>query len=160
MSATAGHTPLAPATTPARWVLTVRLAQAGAGLWGAAGIAAFLLRPRFTDHLPPRDEWGSQETAVHSFGVIANGVVMTLIAAFALGGTGAWVLATLLLRRAPQHARGLVVGIALITALAAVKGVDMLLGSLVDGRAFALLLPLLAVSTAALLATLRLPVRS
>ncbi|MFJ9694292.1 hypothetical protein [Kitasatospora sp. NPDC101183] len=149
---------LVPATAvSARQVLAVRLARSGAWLWTAAGVYGLALRPRFASTLPPRDQWGSEESTAHVFDLAANGFVIVAIVATTVWSVAFWAVTARLLRRGSGAARGLAVGTALVTGLTAVRGVGMLFGPLDGARALAVLLPLLAVSTVALPAFLRLP---
>ncbi|MGW2373001.1 hypothetical protein [Kitasatospora sp. NPDC001683] len=136
-------------------LLPVRLAQAGAWLWGVAPFCVLALRPSPGNHLPPRDQWGSAEEETAELNNLVAGFTGFLILSFAAAVVCFWVYATICLRRGSRDAPVLVVVTALGSALLAVAGTNRIFHSLLDARPLGILAPLLSVSLATLVVTLR-----
>ncbi|MGW4892510.1 hypothetical protein ACWEQL_09615 [Kitasatospora sp. NPDC004240] len=139
---------------PDRTAVSVRLMRAGAVFWAIAPLYVLVARPSLRHPLPPREQWGAAEAESAQLDdlVVTVGAVMILVVAGLAGW--AWAVSARRLRRGPGRAPVRTVLTPLVTALVAVYGVDAIFPDPFGVRALAVLVPLLAVSLAALVITL------
>ncbi|MFD0403619.1 hypothetical protein ACFVHI_36720 [Kitasatospora sp. NPDC127121] len=140
----------APRTPPARRLLPARLMLAGAWLWGAAPCYVLALRPSPGSPLPPRDQWGAAEEETSQLNGLVEGFTGFLILIAAAVAVWSWVCAARHLRRGSKYAPVLVLATALGSALLAVAGTRRIFHGLLGAPALGALVPLLALSVAAL----------
>ncbi|MEU4114265.1 hypothetical protein AB0F71_07210 [Kitasatospora sp. NPDC028055] len=151
---TATHEPSDRRPLPARLVadglVPVRLAQAGAWLWGIAPLYLLVTRPRHANRLPPREQWGAAEVETSQLNTLAAGFIAFLVLSIAAAAVFLWIGTAVHLRRGTRTAPALAIVTALGTASVAVVGVDQVCHGLLNGRSVGVLVPLLSVSVAAL----------